>query len=181
MSHIFIKVFIWLHIIVLNMLAGGPISEPATTAALQVTDLCLRIIDFVVQQRKTQGEASPHHQRSEWGNSKQKGAPGGVAAAQLCFVISHCCQSWYRAPRENFITPNSTEGTNSNLISLVIFSLEMLERVMGWLIEEHGSSDRILTWTQQAACHTGCQNDVWESTLKTKHPHLQGDPLFTHY
>ena len=55
------SVLIWLCIIILNIEAGVPIWHPASTAVFRVTERCLRIIDFVVQQRKTQGKASPHH------------------------------------------------------------------------------------------------------------------------
>lgn len=42
----------------------GAAQRPAPTAAFRVTERRLRIIDFVVQQRKIRGEASIHHRLS---------------------------------------------------------------------------------------------------------------------
>lgn len=68
MSHIFIDVNDFsVHLAVYNHIdrrGRGAYPTPTKAAALRVTECCLRIIDFVVQQRKTQGDASPHHGQS---------------------------------------------------------------------------------------------------------------------
>ncbi len=63
MSHIFIEVNDFsVHLAVYNHIEHrGRGAYLTPSAVFRVTELCARIIDFVVQQQKTQGEASPHH------------------------------------------------------------------------------------------------------------------------
>lgn len=63
MSHTFTEVNDFgVHLAVYNHIErGGRGAYLTPSAVFRVTELCVRIIDFVVQQRKTQGKASPHH------------------------------------------------------------------------------------------------------------------------
>lgn len=97
--------------------------------------------------------------------------------ANYVFVISQCCQASCGAPGGPSLLANSTGVANSNLIYCIIFIFKMLEWVIRWLIEENCCSDRILTWTQLAACQRGWLNDIWVCVLKTK----QKTPTFARW
>lgn len=106
---------------------------------------------FLVKRQQTEGG---HREVSQWPN--------------YVFVISQCSQANCRALWGPSPLANSTGVANSNVIYCVIFIFKMLEWVMRWLIEENCCSDRILTWTQLAACQKRWLNDIRVCVFKTK-------------
>lgn len=148
-----------------------PLWRPALTAAIRVAACCLRIIDFVVQQRKARGKASPHHGLSNKQRRGRGGKPGETIKCHSTpiilffpyFGISKRCPASYFAG-----FANSASVAYSNQLRCVIFIYKMLEWVITWLIEEQCCSDRLLTPTQLAACQRRWVNDIWARSLKTK-------------